>query len=360
MTDDPRDTELERVFRQGLRRAAGRAEVGVPLAGRAHAGARTRRRRRWATVGAVAAVVAVSGVAVAVQSGGDPDRRPTDHAAADPTTAAPITEWRAESWHGLTVDVPADWGWGAAPITLGDDGPLMCGGPGASMSPVTAVPGTDTPYVGRPVMLSDACQGGPLPAPEAAYTWLGADVEPGTTDLGDGYTQETVEAFGTTLTVATQNPALRRQILESARATTDCDAQLPSRPEVIAIPIEGLDPVHSAQLCAYQESADGFDLVYASTLGQDSAQYLYGGDGLGTKSARAFCGSKFEEYVRISFSGKDAMGDAELTADWVVDPGCQQVEIGPGHVLPLKDSGMGAWAKDGVQVILRSFIGMLG
>ena len=188
MTDDPRDTELERAFRQGLRHAADRAGVGVPLADLAHAAARARRRRRWAAVGAVAAVVAVSGVAVAVQPGDGPDRGPTDHVVADPTTAAPpITEWRAESWHGLTVDVPADWGWGTAPLTLADDeGPLVCGGPGASMSPGTGGPDAETPYVGRPIMLSDVCQGGPLPSPEAPYVWLGADVEPGTVDVGDG------------------------------------------------------------------------------------------------------------------------------------------------------------------------------
>ena len=50
MTDDsrdPHDTELEGAFRAGLRRAADRTEVGVPLAARAHEGARSRRRRRW-------------------------------------------------------------------------------------------------------------------------------------------------------------------------------------------------------------------------------------------------------------------------------------------------------------------------
>ena len=95
------------------------------------------------------------------------------------------------------------------------------------------------------------------------------------------------------------------------------------------MPIEGLDPVHSAQLCAYQQGEGGFDLVYAGTLDEAAAQALYAGDGLGSKAARDFCDSKFEEYVLVRFSGKDAMGDAELTADWVVDPGCQQVEVEP-------------------------------
>ena len=136
LTDTP-DPDLERTFREGLRQAADRAEVGVPLAARAHSGATTRRRRRWAVAGTVAAtVVAASGAAVAVRSGDHPDRRPAHHAVTQPTVA-PVTEWRAESWHGLTVDVPADWGWGTAPVRFGDgdDGDVayFCGGPGADV-----------------------------------------------------------------------------------------------------------------------------------------------------------------------------------------------------------------------------------
>jgi hypothetical protein len=360
MTDD---TELERTFREGLRQAADRTEVGVPLVARAHTVARTRRRRRWAVVGAVTAVVAVSGVTVAVQNGSGSDPG-ADHTATQPTFA-PVTEWRAESWHGLTVDVPADWGWGTAPIALsgGGGGPYLCGGPGAMVGsdgrkPVNPKP--DEPWVGRPIMLSDACGSREGSPPEAPYVWLGADVEPGTVDLRDGYTQETVEALGTTLTVASPDAALRRHVIDSARATTDCEAQLPSRPTVVGMPIEGLNPVHSAQLCAYQQGVDGFELVYAVTLDEASARALYAGDGLGSQSSSEFCASKFPEYVRVRFSGKDAMGDAELTADWVVDPGCQQVELGPGFVLPLKKAGLTALSRNGLPAVLGSLIGMLG
>ena len=126
----------------------------------------------------------------------------------------------------------------------------------------------------------------PFPAPEAPYVWLGADVEPGTDDLGDGYTQETVEAFGTTLTVASQDPALRQHVLDSARATTDCEAQLPSRPEVIGMADRGAGPGALRAALRLQPGADGFDLVYAATLDEAAARSLYAGDGLGSKSAR--------------------------------------------------------------------------
>jgi hypothetical protein len=358
-------TDLEQAFRDGLQRAAERAEVGVPLAERAHAGARTRRRRRWAVVGAVTAVVAVAGGLAIVRTGADPDHA-GGHTATQPSFA-PVTEWRAESWHGLTVDVPADWGWGTAPIRFKqkdvEDHPFLCGEPGAEVAVGggrPAAPRRDTPWVGRPIMLSDMCGYEPGASPSAPYVWLGADLEPGTVDLGDGYTQETVEAYGTTLTVASQDPALRQHVLDSARATTDCDAQLASRPAVAGMPTEGLDPVHSAQVCAYQKGKAGYDLVYATTLDQATAQRLYAGQGLGSKSSTGFCEPGFDQYVRIRFSGKDAMGTAELTADWVVDPDCGEVEVGPGLVLPLTGEGITTWSQNGLQAVLVAFIGLLG
>jgi hypothetical protein len=355
------ETELERVFREGLRRAADRTEVGVPLIARSRAGARTRRRRRWGVASAVVAVVAVAGVTAVVQGGDVAD--PTADQTVTQPSFAPVTEWRPESWHGLTVDVPADWGWGTAPISLGDDRgqAYFCGGPGADLGVGGARPAeSDTAWVGRPIMLSDACGNDLDWAPAASYVWLGADVPEGGVSYPDGFNQTTIAAFGTTLTVGSPDKRLADHILGSARATTDCEAQLPSRPEVVGMPIEGLDPVHSAQLCAYQQGDDGFDLVYAATLDEATAKGLYAGDGLGAKAAQDFCASKFKEYVLVRFSGKDAMGDAELTADWVVDPGCQQAEIGPGFVLPLKDSALAALSRNGLPVVLRSFIGMLG
>jgi hypothetical protein len=367
MTEDPRDTELERAFREGLRQAADRTEVGVPLVARAHAGARVRRRRRWAVVGAVAAtVVAASGAAVAVRSGDGgqrPDHRPDDHAVAEPST--PITEWRPESWRNLTVDVPADWGWGTAPVEMSFDKgePLLCGGPGATVSAdgdraVNAK--QQTPWVGRPIMLSDACLGAPFPTPEAPYVWLGAAIDPGTVDLGDGYTQETVEALGSTVTVATRDPAVRQHVIDSARATTGCLARLDARPAVQATPIEGLNPVHSAEVCAYQKKGGFFWLTYATTLDQAAAQTLYSGDATGKGAAQEFCPEGGEEYVHITFSGRDAMGNAELTSDEVIDPVCRQVELGTGVVLPLTDEGMASWSRNGLQAVLFAFIGMLG
>ncbi len=358
MTDESHDAALERAFRDGLRQAADRTDVGVPLVGRAHAGARTRRRRRWAVVGTVAAVMAVSGTAFAVQSGSDPDRRPSDHAVTEPTTAAaPVTEWRAESWHGLTVDVPADWGWGTAPRSAAGH---LCGGPGA-MVRADGTPGVNpvgaAPWVGRPILLSDLCVRAPFDPPKAPYVWLGADVEPGVTYVGDDYVQETVEAFGTTLTVASKDPAVREHVLGSARATTDCASRLDAPPTVLGMPVEGLDPIHSAQVCAYRKGETGYDLAYATQLDEATAQRLYS---FGIGRGKADCDDTADEYVGITFSGRDRMGTAELTQDWVVDPGCRAISFGADLWLPLHDEGMALWSRNGLQAVLFSFIGMQG
>ncbi len=361
MTDDPRDDELERAFRQGLRQAADRTDVGVPLVARAHAGARTRRRRRWAVVGAVAAVVAVSGVAVAVQSGDGPDSRHTDHAVTEPTTSAPVTAWREESWHGLTVDVPADWGWGTAPMS--NEG-YLCGGPGAMVSAngrKRVNSDASAPWVGRPIMLSDACGRDLDWAPEAPYVWLGAGVEPGIEKLGDGYTQETVEAFDTTLTVGTQDPGVRQQIIDSARATATCAASLPKPPEVDSMLMEGMRPVRSAEVCAYARGGAGFDLTYAATLDEATAQATYDGGYAGQRdSSPAFCRDGGDEYVVITFSGDDPYGGPQVTQEVVIDPVCQEFQGSPGMVSPLSDDGMLPWSRNGLQAVLRAFIGMLG
>ncbi len=57
------------------------------------------------------------------------------------------------------------------------------------------------PYVGRPIVLTDVCQiypfiGPDTDPPSVPSVWLGADVEVGSDDLGDGWVRETVEACG--------------------------------------------------------------------------------------------------------------------------------------------------------------------
>ncbi|WP_164519686.1 hypothetical protein [Nocardioides ferulae] len=273
------DDELERRVRGALERRSRMAAIDVPVVERARAAARRRRAGRVSAGLAAAAVVAVAGVAVAVDGdrGRDAPRDPAGPSttAVDPADTSVPAGWRVESWRGLEVSVPPDWGWGAAPIrpVAGDD-LALCGGPGAM---VTAAgqklvnADASLPYVGRPVLQSDMCVGAPYPQPEAPYVWLGAALEPGTVELGDGYVQETVVVGGASVTVATADAELRARILASATETGPgaCRAvrdQPP--PPVRETTVEGRGDLHVARICAYRRlDGDGpLDLVYSADV----------------------------------------------------------------------------------------------
>jgi hypothetical protein len=370
MSEHEDDERLAAAFRAGLQHEADLVDISAPVV--APAGAAARRRRRGRVVMAVAAAGTAAALVTAVAlQGDDPDAGRDDRnqvADSNPPDTEPLpSEWRTETWHGLTVEVPADWGWGTAPITMSFDPrtPLLCGGPGAMVQPdgkrlVNAADGT--PWVGRPIMLSDACLGPPYPPPAAPYVWLGASVEPGTVDVGNGYTQETVEVAGTTLTVATRDDGLRRRIVDSAGAPESCAASLASPPAVDSMLTEGLRDPTSAQVCAYrrEEGALSYDLVYATALGPEQAaayhSQVYDG---GMESSPEFCGEG-DELVLITITGDDPFGSAEVSQATVVDPACREVSGSPGMVSPLSDAGMEAWSRNGVPVVLHAFIGILG
>jgi hypothetical protein len=189
---------------------------------------------------AVAAAVAVAvGVPLTFQAldggggGGGGDRR--DQVVTDPAVPPAVPDdWRVESYGGIQVRVPPMWGWGGAWFHAPWEGDRVmdCGAvphvvPG---DPDDESAPEDSPYVGRPLMMSDVCSivGLPnapeRPAPQADSVWIGAAVEPGTEDLGNGYVRETVRVreptqFGDgTVSVTSDDPALRRQILATAVA----------------------------------------------------------------------------------------------------------------------------------------------
>ena len=365
------DAGLEELFRSGLQRHADDARTDVDLLGPARAAAATRRRRRWAVTGGVGLAAAVLVASVVVQDPSAPGR-PDGHApqVVDEGPQEPLPDrWRTETWHGMSVEVPADWGWGVAPTTMssGGDEQHLCGGPGALVDSTgrDLVNPVDTqPWVGRPNMASDLCVRSSVPDAKAAYAWLGAAIEPGTVDAGNGYTQETVEVAGTTLTVGTRDPGLRARIISSAGpADPACAASLLTAPEVRSMLTEGLRDPSSALVCAYrlERGAATWDLVYATTLGaEDAAAYhsqVYDG---GREWSPDFCESTLDERVLVTIVGADPYGDSELTQDTVVDPRCGEVSGSPGMVSPLSPAGMKAWSRNGAQASLNSFNGWLG
>lgn len=303
-------------------------------------------------VAATVLLVAVSGCHDAATSGSE-DR-----------PAPGVVAWRTEAWRNLAVDVPAHWGWGTAPIAAGVDEStsLLCGGPGPTVRADGSAGGDqDEAWVGRPISLSDVClTTDQLGQPAAPYVWLGADVEPGTVDLGGGWVRETVVAYDSTLTVATDDPALRRSILESAHGVRRCFGVLDTPPQAAYGPTEGIRPVRSAEICAYRPEGDEWVLAYADTLDEAAAQATYDALFAGQRdSSPRFC-KDAEEYVAITFTGDDPFGSVPVSSRVVLSVDCRQVEVAPDLVAPLPEKALEPWSQNGVRTVLFGFIGAQG
>ncbi|GEP37883.1 hypothetical protein NPS01_15460 [Nocardioides psychrotolerans] len=171
---------------------------------------------------------------------------------------------RTEYWADLAVDVPADWGWGSTPPACGP-------GPSRTADGRRVVRFDEAvPYVGRPLAQTDMCVDPPSP-PSAPYVWLGADVDPGTIDLGDGWSQETVEVNGSMLTVATDDAELREHILSTARGGEVCLSEVELRGTLDHA--GGVNPSReptTLRVCVYrrEDASDTTpELAYAAELG---------------------------------------------------------------------------------------------
>ncbi len=257
------DEELADRMRAGLGRQAEQVDVTVPMAHRVRGAARRRRTGRVAVVLAGASVAAVA-VAFALQ--GTPSSTPDDPPASGAKDQSSTEEWRTEHWRDLQVDVPAGWGYGGAPRACGVGALVDADGRRLDLN---VDPFGTVPYVGRPISNTDACftMAGP---PRAPYVWLGAAVEPGTVDLGDGYTQETVEVNGSTLTVATDDPALRRRILGSASGGERCLSEVEVQGSLEHDgPVDDSSEPTGLLVCAYRTVGSGSgiaSLTYAALL----------------------------------------------------------------------------------------------
>lgn len=358
--------ELERTLRAGLHEHAEDVVVSSAVLDEVRAATRRRRRTRWSVLGAAAAAVVGIGVSSVVVAGNDAER---------PQIAVDLPQdWRAESWAGLTVDVPADWGYGSAPDARGvacAPGPASHGGDAR---------GANVGWVGRPVLTSDVCTdddvAGPFPAP---YVWLGNEIEPGTVDLGGGVVQETVVVQGTTLTVASDDPALRQRVLDSARSQTLCDASfgdvIPSG--VAGTTDEGRGDLTAAHLCAYRSLDGAFVLVAADTVAPEDAAAGYAAqEAAPPVTHEAACMGDLKEFVILDATYDDPFGEEPLRRRAVYELGCGG-EVSLGEGVPsgslrthLVREGIAPWATEGMRWTLTGpasrngmggiFIGMQG
>jgi hypothetical protein len=300
------DEDLEQMVRTGLRSKAGEVEVGTGYADQARTGASARRHTRVGIVAAATAAVIVASVAVADRVGQNPDPTPiagptTTDASPDRTgeTSAVPGDWRVESYGGVQLRVPPDWGWGGVPMKDPAPGPrLMTCGEGAFAFPgdggqTRFVDDVDMPYVGRAdYYMTDVCtsggveQGDPTAPPVAKHpwVWLGSPLAVGTVELPNDFVQETVEVNGVRVTVGDDDPAELATILGSIEGVdvddNGCDAKLRTasqlRPqEVSSDPFRDLGRVESVSVCAYRFIDDEtVRLGYSSRVEGQRAQQV--------------------------------------------------------------------------------------
>ena len=310
MTEDP---ELAQRMRVGLESRAREAETTAPVVSRARAAASRRRGARVAgLVAAAVAAVAVTVTGFVVDRAGSPGGVDRPGTVDEPSGEVANGPWRTEYWRDLRVDVPADWGYGGAPQE-GTPETVACGAVATVSATGERLPREDPtmPYVGRPIAQTDLCDVYPWIGPndvppQAPYVWLGAAVERGTVDLGDGWVQETVDVNGSRLTVATRDAGLRERILDSAGGGETCMSEVDTRgatfPRLSAGDAEDADTL---TVCAYRAEegpAAGATaaLVYATRL-----------DGAAVRSYLAALGS--------AGAPEDQCPNADLVeAEWAV------------------------------------------
>jgi hypothetical protein len=137
-------TDFEDRLTTALRSAADDAPDAARLAPAARRRAGVRRRRmRLASAAAVVAVVGVIGGVALLGSGDAPS-----HVATDPPSspaAAPTDEGRVETWHDVTVTVPASWGHGSLStwcIQGSEPGTPVVERPGGVVEDIACTPAT--------------------------------------------------------------------------------------------------------------------------------------------------------------------------------------------------------------------------
>ncbi|XBB68432.1 hypothetical protein ABFU82_03730 [Nocardioides sp. WV_118_6] len=268
-------------------------------------------------------------------------RRPAEPAAAPTAPAAPADGWRTETWAGLSVDVPADWTYGGAPMRLGGGERGVC--PPAVMGPDDGATG----WVGRPVLLSDVCAFYPwIPGSReltstTPFVWLGAAVRPGVVRYEGGLVQQTIATEGTTLTVGSADAGLRRRILASARPAELC------RP--------GGAPPAWTEVCGYRRT-DGGELVLGFAEKVDPAVMAET-----VTAARAAAEVPPGRRCRAEPGEVVELRDARRMVR--VDLACATVDVGDAgdaDVHRLTVGARGAWATPVAHATLSTLIGPQG
>lgn len=327
-TDD--DRNLEGLVRAALAHHATLAPTTLRAGLPQHAAARP--RTRW-LLPAAAAVVAIGiplGWVVAHRAPGNAPGTPPAGTTAASSPATPgrhldTSTWRIESYAGVEVRVPPEWGWGGAPTDPTGDGALFdCGATRAFVGPrdLTYESVADIPFVGRPVMMSDACGGDPAIHPTVDAVWLGAASDDGTEAYADGQVRETRTVDGVTVTVFARDADLRTTILDSARSVevdgNGCPRTIPDQHRDSTWTAD--DTPTAVSICLYGRPDNPQDqsLLWSGRVGADRAARYAAAAGPGAKGAHAVTTVDWTaeiDRIYLALTGPGDIGSAPVRWD---------------------------------------------
>jgi hypothetical protein len=196
--------------------------------------ARLHRRRTARALGAI--VVAAAAVATAITAS---HNLPTELHTDPQIAQQPAPGWRWESYKTVQVQVPSSW-------TQYISGPAPCTPSASASAPVV---GRFNDWLGK---YGYTCEDAVLPLDRRLpYLWFNDVQAPGIKQYDGGWSEETRIVGGTKVSVLTNNEALRRRIVDSARPITGTDYYGCTPTESLASGTPVNAEVTSAGVCEY-------------------------------------------------------------------------------------------------------------
>jgi hypothetical protein len=223
---------------------------------------------QYVVLSAVAAVATL--IVVFATTGSEPGTG--GGAAARPAQPA-SPGWRWESYDGVVVQVPDDWGYGRTDVS-----PCLA-------DKVSQPKDGYVGHVGRPGPVpAIACSASYAPAPDeqSPYLWFDSQTRAGVQAHDGGWVAETRVVGGLALTVFTDDAAVRERILDSARPAANgvgdgCPAEHAitgkpgARPDPRPGGLAAMGPIESISLCRYA-IGDDRKLLSSSQLSDEHAR----------------------------------------------------------------------------------------
>ncbi|HEX4224767.1 MAG TPA: hypothetical protein VHZ97_20535 [Pseudonocardiaceae bacterium] len=171
--------------------------------------------------------------------------------------------WRWETYHGIEVRVPEDWGYGTTRWP-------------------PCIPQPPHAYVGRPGALPlPLCRDPVAPlASRVAYLWFNSRSEAGAHTYDAGWADETRIIDGIAITVLTDDDQLRERLLDSVRPMADdTDHSIIAGPDARPDPgrggLAGVGTVESVTITRYELGSDATNpMLSRTTITGDPAAEL--------------------------------------------------------------------------------------